>query len=91
MFEDTHTIQDIISSLGEMIKSKREELALTQTDLANKTGLNRNTIQKLEYGKNSTLLSLLQVLRYFGLEQEFHKLMKGLLEVSDYPDTLYGE
>lgn len=86
---DNLRIEQILIDIGKMVKSLRENQNLTQSELAEKVTLGRNTIQKLEYGKNSNLLSLLMVLRYFELEQEFYQKMKDLMEVPDIPDSLY--
>ena len=53
---------------GELIKEKRKEQKLTQQELAEKTGLNRPYIAKVEKGQTDVQLSsFLRVLHGLGL------------------------
>lgn len=49
------------------IKKAREDLGLSQRDIAQKTGLTQTTILRLEKGKNSNLETLIKVARSMGL------------------------
>jgi len=66
-----------MASLGERIKSRRQELGWTQDDLAGKAGISKGFLSDLENGKRSvgaeTLLDLAGVL---GLSLDF--LMRGV-------------
>ena len=53
----------IVESLGRKIRSLRLESDLTQGQLADRAGLARTTIVKLEQGKSATILTLIRILR----------------------------
>ncbi len=57
------TDQAIVEELGQRIKQRRIHKRYTQKELAERAGVNVNTIQNLEYGKSVTLAVLIQVLR----------------------------
>ena len=40
-----------VAAVGERVRARREELGLSQIDLANKVGRDRRTIQQIEYGR----------------------------------------
>lgn len=50
--------KDVIKAqeIGKRVRAKREELNISQTDLANSVGLSRSTMCKIESGNNSTSL-----------------------------------
>ena len=61
--------------LGQKIKAIREAKALTQHELANKAGVDRNYVGMLERGeRNPSYLSLLKIAK--GLNVSLSKLMK---------------
>ena len=43
--------------MGIMIRERREELGMTQEELANKSGVSRQTISSLESGKSENVLT----------------------------------
>ncbi len=53
----------IIQELASYLKKERVQKNMTQTELSEKTGLNRSTISQIENGRISTLLSFIQILR----------------------------
>ena len=54
--------------LGKIIRSKREAMNLTQMELANKAGVDRNYIGMLERGeRNPSYLSLLKIATGLGI------------------------
>ena len=57
----------IISVIGNFIKEKRLSINITQTRAAEKAGINRSTLVKIENGESITLISLIQILRALGL------------------------
>lgn len=55
--------------LGEIIKERRKHLRITQTHLAEMTGVSARTLQKIENGTtNPTINLLLQITKILGLE-----------------------
>ena len=53
----------IVKQIGDYIRHTRLQQNKTQTDLAEKSGLNRSTISQIEKGDSITLSSLIQILR----------------------------
>jgi transcriptional regulator with XRE-family HTH domain len=53
----------IVRELGKSIKQMRINENITQQKLAEKTGLDRVTISRLENGSSATLLTFVQILR----------------------------
>lgn len=61
--------------LGKIVKSKRESKGLTQLELAEKSGVDRNYIGMLERGeRNPSYLSLLKIAK--GLNIKVYNLIK---------------
>ena len=57
---DDHTI---VERLGSEVKRMRLEKNLSQAEVAERAGLDRTTVLKLEAGRAATLLTVVQVLR----------------------------
>lgn len=57
----------IILAIGNYIKEKRLSINITQTQVAEKAGINRSTLVKIENGESITLISLIQILRALDL------------------------
>jgi transcriptional regulator with XRE-family HTH domain len=57
------TDANAVARLGQEIKRMRLERNLSQSDIAQHTGLDRSTVQRLEGGRAATLLTVVQVLR----------------------------
>jgi len=53
----------IVSELGGRIKRQRLLMNYSQQDLAERAGIGKSTLQKLEYGSSATILTVIQVLR----------------------------
>lgn len=53
----------IVNELGIRIKRNRLLKNYTQQELADRAGLGKSTLQKLEYGSSVTIKTLVQVLR----------------------------
>ena len=60
--------------LGEALRALRLRQGIDQETLAARAGIALNAVKKLEYGKNSTVRSLLQVLRVLGREDWINTL-----------------
>ena len=60
-----------MNGLGDLIKRKREELGLSQEELARKVGVRRETIGNLENGKDNPSLKLaMDIANVFGCTVE---------------------
>ena len=57
----------ILAAIGNYVKEKRLTINKTQTQIAEKAGLNRWTLSQLENGEPITLLSLIQIVRALDL------------------------
>lgn len=55
--------QQVVVRLGKEVKRMRLERNMSQAEVAEKTGLDRSTVQRMEGGRAATLLTVVQVLR----------------------------
>lgn len=79
-------INDLVE-LGELIRKRRTELDLSQTELAEKVGATRQWVSRLEKGKNDvTALRLLAVIDALELNLDVRAPLRG--PVTDYPTSL---
>lgn len=59
----------LVEKLGEAIKNRRKELAITQPHLAELAGISTNTLYKLECGQGNPSLQIIHKLsEVLGLE-----------------------
>ncbi len=66
---------DALNNLGQIIREKRETLGLTQIEVAEKAGLDRNYIGMVERGeRNPSYLSLIKIAT--GLNLTVDQLIK---------------
>ena len=64
-----------LNNLGQIIREKREALGLTQIEVAEKAGLDRNYIGMVERGeRNPSYLSLIQIAS--GINMSVDQLIK---------------
>ena len=64
-----------LNNLGQIIREKREALGLTQIEVAEKAGLDRNYIGMVERGeRNPSYLSLIKIAK--GLNMTVDRLIK---------------
>jgi len=68
------TNKRILIEIGSRIKQHRIKINLTQLELANKTGLSRVAISKIERGNGANVSSLIQILRMLDLLQNMEYL-----------------
>jgi transcriptional regulator with XRE-family HTH domain len=64
------TNQELIQTFANKIKRARIRRELTQQDVATRSGVSLNTIAQLEAGGNSSLSTVMSVLRVLQLEKE---------------------
>jgi len=65
----------ILREIGDRLKSKRLSRNLSQQRLAENSGLNRTTVRDIEKGNNSSLLTLIQLLRGLHSLEEFDSFL----------------
>ena len=82
----------IISKIAEFVKHHRISQNLSQEKLAISAGLNRTTIRDVEQGKNTSLLTLIQILRIldqlhifnqFEIIREFSPMELAKLQIKE--------
>jgi len=65
----------IASELGKRIKAARLKKKLSQAEVAGRAGISAFTISQIENGKNTTLASLIAVMRVLKLLENFENLL----------------
>jgi transcriptional regulator with XRE-family HTH domain len=76
------TDRAIILELGERVKQYRINAKYTQAQLAEKAGVDRRTLQKLEYGENPNMLTFIQILRALGELDQLAPLLEQVEQIS---------
>jgi len=69
------TDETIIGELGEKIKQLRLRRNLTQTELAEESGVAKRTIERFEKGASIQLTSLVRIFRVLGLGETLLNLI----------------
>lgn len=67
MFDEADSDEQVLAELGERLARIRLERELTQAELARQAGISKRTLERLEAGQSTQLLSLVRVLRVLGL------------------------
>ena len=68
--------EDFLKSIGRQIRKLRTEQSLTQFDLAIKSGMEENALQRIEAGRiNPTIKTLLKIVN--ALDIRFEELFKS--------------
>lgn len=62
---DTIEIKDVKVEIGSFVRAVRKQRGVPQTELAEALDVSRTTIQNLELGKNTTIDTILKVLKEF--------------------------
>lgn len=65
----------ITKEIGTRIKGHRLQKNISQQSLAKKAGLSDYTLQKIEYGENTSLKSLIAVLRVLNLLDQIEQFI----------------
>jgi Predicted transcriptional regulators len=65
----------IVAELGKRIKETRAKKRFSQVEVANRSGLSVFTISQIETGKNTSLLSLVAVMRVLKLLENIEDLI----------------
>lgn len=71
------TPAEILRELGTLLKAERKNRKINQEELAQLISVSRDSISKIENGKeNYNILTLLKVLKFFELTSLFEKLIE---------------
>jgi transcriptional regulator with XRE-family HTH domain len=73
------TDAQVASELGKRIKASRLRKKLSQAEVAERTGISKFTISQMENGKNTSLSSLIAVLRVLKLLENFDSLVPEIM------------
>lgn len=68
--------KELIRKWGEKLSSLRVDAGLSQTELAQKTGMSRSSISAIEKGRNFSIASLISISRSLELLEEFEFFLK---------------
>jgi len=69
--------KELIRKWGEKLKFLRIEANLSQTELAEKTGLSRSSIAEIEGGRNFSIASLISIARTLEILEKFEFFFKN--------------
>ena len=85
MINDIYALTDgaILAEIGTKLKEERVERNLSQKDLAAACGLSAFSISQMENGHNTSLLSLVMVLRALNRLEIFEELLRAIA-MSEY-------
>lgn len=89
LFLDLETPGEVRRKIGEFVKLMRNSRKISQQELADSLNLNRQTIQKVESGKNFNIDTLLLIFQHFELLKAFADFIKD--QGTDFTeiDSLY--
>ena len=65
----------VMLELGKRIQKQRFNLQLTQAELAEKSGVSKRTIERIESGESMQLSSFIRILRGLGLLNQFNIIL----------------
>jgi len=69
------TDETVLNEVGKRIRSIRLGQNLTQADMAEKAGLSKNTVERLENGDTTQLMSFIRICRSLGILDRFEVLL----------------
>ncbi len=79
MFELTDTVDEILSGLGARLAEHRQSRRLTQEELAQRAGLSKRTVERLEHATADVRLSaFVAVCQTLGLTEGFDALIHAV-------------
>jgi transcriptional regulator with XRE-family HTH domain len=67
MLENLDTDEAILDQIGQRLARRRLDLGLTQAELAEKAGLGKRTVERIENGDSAQLSNLIRILRVLEL------------------------
>ena len=66
-FQELHSDEQILAEVGERLARARLDRQMTQAELAEQAGVSKRTLERLEAGDSTQLLTLVKVMRILGL------------------------
>ena len=72
---DLLTDEAVLAELGERLNQSRLNQNVTQADLAQKAGVSKRTVERIEAGASTQLSNLVRVIRALGLLGNFELLV----------------
>lgn len=72
---DKLTDEAVLSELGQRLARQRLDAGLTQAMLAEQAGIAKRTLERLEAGDSSQLITLIRVMRVLGRVSAFDALL----------------
>ncbi len=73
---DFYTPSEITAILGERLKKQRLLINITQSQLADKAGVGKSTIARIETGQGGTLENVIRIATALGLINELAELFE---------------
>lgn len=67
ILEPIHSDQAILEEIGHRLARRRLAINLTQSDLADRAGISKRTVERIEAGESAQLSSWIRLLRVLGL------------------------
>lgn len=68
----------VVRALGERIERQRIEAGLTQAELAERAGIGKRTLERVEAGRGAELVTLIRILRALNALEGFERLLPEL-------------
>ncbi|MBO4716693.1 MAG: helix-turn-helix transcriptional regulator [Spirochaetales bacterium] len=84
------TNTEILTEIGSRLKALRIDASLSQSELADRTGISKRTIGNLENGKDISLSTLIEVMRALGIVQRMDMMIPEQ-ELRPSQEYLYGK
>lgn len=72
----SYSDKELLRKWGSKLRSLRIEAGLSQTELAQKTGMSRSSIAEIEKGRNFSIASLISISRALQFLDEFDFFLK---------------
>lgn len=89
LFLQLETPGEVRKNIGGLVKKLRKSRKISQQELAESLNLKRQTIKKVESGKNFNIDTLLRIFQHFEILETFADFIDELGEDFDEIDSLY--